>query len=64
MARVQEAIDRCLAPFAAAVALLPTIPGVGATAAATIVAEMGMDMRRFPTSRHLASWAGRCPGNK
>ena len=64
VAQVQEAIDRCLAPFAAAVELLQTIPGVGATAAATIVAEIGTDMSRFPSSRHLASWAGLCPGNK
>jgi transposase len=49
---------------AQAVALLRTIPGVGETAAAAIVAEIGTDMTRFPTAKHLASWAGVCPGNK
>ncbi|MBA2311442.1 MAG: IS110 family transposase [Actinobacteria bacterium] len=28
-----------------------------------IVAEIGVDMSRFPTAGHLASWAGMCPGN-
>jgi hypothetical protein len=52
VAQVREAIDRCRAPVAAAVALLRTIPGVGATAAATIVAESGTDLSRSPPSRH------------
>ncbi len=47
-----------------AVALLQTIPGVSATAAAAIIAEIGVDMGRFPSAKHLASWAGLCPGNK
>jgi transposase len=63
IAAVQAAVDRCLDPFQAAVDLLQTIPGVGEVAAATIVAEIGTDMRRFPSSKHLASWAGLCPGN-
>ena len=44
--------------------LVQTIPGVQAKAAATIVAEIGIDMSRFPSAKHLASWAGLCPGNK
>ena len=39
-----------------------TIPGVSATAASVIVAEIGVDMRRFPTVAHRRSWAGLCPG--
>jgi transposase len=46
-----------------AVQLLDTISGVGETVAQIIVAEIGVDMERFPTARHLASWAGMCPGN-
>jgi transposase len=46
-----------------AVALLHTLPGVGARVAATLVSEIGPDMTPLPTAGHLASWAGRCPGN-
>jgi transposase len=52
-----------LRPFEAALALLDTIPGVGRRTAEILVAELGPDMRRFPSARHLASWAGLCPGN-
>jgi transposase len=48
---------------AEAVKLLETIPGVGRRIAETIVSEIGVDMSRFPTNAHLASWAGMCPGN-
>lgn len=57
-------VDQLLAPFAHQVTLLQTIPGINRTAAATIVAEIGVDMTRFPSAAHLASWAGVCPGNK
>jgi transposase len=46
-----------------AVRLLQTIAGVGQRVAEVIVSEIGVDMRRFPTDAHLASWAGLCPGN-
>ncbi len=62
--RVQAEVDHCLAPMREAIELLKTIPGVGEVAAATIVAEIGTDMSRFPSSKHLASWAGVCPGNR
>jgi transposase len=42
---------------------LCTIPGVQRRTAEVIVAEIGTDLSRFPSSRHLASWAGQCPGN-
>jgi transposase len=46
-----------------AVSLLDSIPGINPRAAQGILAEIGTDMSRFPSARHLASWAGMCPGN-
>ena len=46
-----------------AIKLLEGIPGVGQKSAEIILAEIGLDMSRFPTSGHLASWAGVSPGN-
>lgn len=46
-----------------AVALLDTIPGVNQRTAEKMLAEMGVDMSRFPTAGHLATWAGLAPGN-
>jgi transposase len=64
IARVQAELEQHLAPYAEALQLLQTIPGVKQTAAAAILAEIGADMTRFPSAKHLASWAGLCPGNK
>lgn len=46
-----------------ALSLLCTIPGIGRRSAEGILAEIGLNMDRFPTAAHLASWAGMCPGN-
>jgi transposase len=63
-ARIGEEVAACTDPFVPeAVALLESIPGVGARTAQTIVAEIGVDMGRFPSAKHVASWAGVCPGN-
>lgn len=61
--RFDERIDEQTRPFQEVAARLQTIPGVGAASAEVIVAEIGVDMSRFPTSGQLASWAGMCPGN-
>jgi transposase len=61
--QLSQAIEEQLAPFAAAVDLLRSIPGVETRTAQTIIAEIGADMNAFPTAAHLASWAGQCPGN-
>jgi len=54
-------IEAHLAPFGDAAARLDEIPGIGAVAAAIIIAEIGVDMTRFPTPGHLASWAKFAP---
>jgi transposase len=63
IAAVSAEIAVRLAPFAAELAALDTIPGVGMRTAEVLVAEIGTDMTRFPTAGHLASWAGMCPGH-
>lgn len=63
IARVSAEIAARLRPFEAAVARLDTIPGVGRTTAEILVAEIGVDMSRFPSAAHLAAWAGLAPGN-
>ncbi len=55
-----EAVTR---PFASAIELLESMPGVARLAAEAILAETGDDMSRFPTAGHFASWARVCPGN-
>ena len=61
--RVSTEIAERVRPFEAEVARLQSIPGVGRRTAEVLVAEIGVDLIRFPTARHLASWAGLCPGN-
>lgn len=56
-------VDRVIRPFSEQHRRLTTIPGVGKRTAEVIIAEIGVDMSRFPTPAHLASWAGMCPGN-
>lgn len=61
--RVEEEIDRRMAPFEEAVTLWHSIPGVDRVTACNLVAELGVNMAQFPSAQHLASWAGLCPGN-
>jgi transposase len=64
IARLSEAIQEQLDPrMAAGVELAATITGVARRTAEVMVAEIGCDMSAFRTARHLASWAGVCPGN-
>ena len=55
-------VGEALGPFRESAELLKTIPGVSDTVARVIISEIGLDMGRFPTSGHLISWAGLCPG--
>jgi transposase len=64
IATVETRIEELIAPFVHAVEQLDEIPGVGVTAAHVILAEVGLDMSRFPTAAHLCSWARFAPGIK
>ena len=61
--RFEKQIEPQMPPFEWAAWQLMTVPGIDRTAACALIAEIGADMTRFPSSRHLASWAGLCPGN-
>jgi transposase len=63
IAELSMEIEWVIAPFSEEVKLLDTIPGVDRRTAEVLIAEIGVDMSQFPTHRHLASWAGMCPGN-
>jgi transposase len=61
---LQSEIDERLAPFKEITTLLGSLPVIMDVAKAVVIAEIGVDMSRFPTAKHLASWAGVCPGNR
>jgi transposase len=64
IAQVSAEVARRLQPLEDAITRLDAIPGVGREAAESLLAEVGGDVSRFPTAKHLASWAGMCPGNR
>jgi len=59
--RLTKVIERLLAPYEEQLAQAESMPGWGPRAAQDAIAETGVDMSRFPTGAHLASWAGRTP---
>jgi transposase len=61
--RLEAEISQRMHPFEEKVQHLRTIPGIDRITAWSLLAEIGMDMSRFPDAAHLASWAGLCPGN-
>jgi transposase len=61
--RVSAEIGDRLRPFEPELERIQTIPGMGRRTAEVLLAEIGADLSRFPSARHLASWAGLCPGN-
>ena len=54
-------IEAALEPFRDALERLKEVPGLSETSAQTLLAEIGIDMRQFPTAGHLLSWAGLIP---
>lgn len=63
LADLDAAVGKALAPIQQRARLLTTMPGISELTAQVIVAEIGVDMSRFPTAAHLISWAGLCPRN-
>lgn len=63
LAHIDAAVGKNLAPIRHSARLLTTMPGVSEVTAHVIVAEIGVDMTRFPTDAHLLSWATLCPRN-
>jgi transposase len=61
---MEHEIERRVVSFEEPIRRLITIPGVDRRTAWTIIAEIGVEMSVFPDARHLASWAGLCPGNR
>jgi transposase len=64
IAELDTVIEEMVAPFVSAITRIDEVPGIGPVAAAGMIAEIGLDMTRFPTSGHLASWAKFTPGVK
>lgn len=61
--QVSKEIEQRLGPFEECLERLDEIPGVARRTAEVLIAEIGPDVKSFPTAAHLASWAGMCPGN-
>ena len=61
--RLNAEIESRMHPFQARIAALDEVVGIGQRGAEDLLAEIGVDMSRFPTHRHLASWAKVCPAN-
>jgi transposase len=61
LAELDTSVGKALAPIRERVRLLTTMPGVSDLTASVLVAEIGVDMSRFPSAGHLVSWAGLCP---
>ncbi|MGE5582382.1 MAG: IS110 family transposase [Bacillota bacterium] len=61
--KLSQEIESRMRPFEKAIEALDGIPGISRTNAEQILCETGLDMSRFPTDKHFASWAALCPGN-
>ena len=63
MVEIDKEVEANLDPFRPLITVLTSIPGISDLSARVLLAEIGTDMSRFPTSGHLISWAGMCPKN-
>ena len=58
LAQLQAEMEQYLHPFEEAIELVQSVVGIAETAAASSIAEIGTDMTRFASDKHIASWAG------
>jgi len=63
IAQLDQQIEEQMRPFSAALATWDSLPGINRRIAEILIAEMGADLQPFEDAKHLASWAGMCPGN-
>ena len=63
LASIHQRLNTEMSQHSALIQRLSTVPGIDTVSAQAILAELGDDMTQFPSSKHLASWAGLCPGN-
>ena len=63
IAQLDEEVSKRMCPFEESIQRIMEIPGLGRRTGEQVLAEIGTDMGRFPSSAHLASWARICPGN-
>lgn len=61
--KVENGIEKLIKPYQAQIELLQTIPGIKERTAASLIAEIGVDMNQFKDAAHLTAWAGLCPGS-
>lgn len=61
ISEIDATVGKTLAPIHESARLLTTLPGVSQVTAQVLVAEIGVDMARFPSAAHLVSWTGLCP---
>jgi transposase len=63
LTKLDEKIDKMVAPYESAITLLCTIPRADRASLITIISEIGVDMTQFTSSKRLCCWAGLTPGN-
>ncbi len=63
IAQVSQEVAERMRPFEAKINRMDTVVGINRRAGEVLLAELGVDLTRFPSDKHLASWTGLCPGN-